>query len=80
MAFGAAEAITDGENGLLVDAHNVEALAEAMIDMLDEEKAKKMGAAAKQQAEARYTAELYSKNWLALLDHIEAYTPKAPLI
>lgn len=80
VAFGAAEAITDGENGLLVDAHNVEALAEAMIDMLDEDKAKKMGAAAKQQAEARYTAELYSKNWLALLDHIEAYTPKAPLI
>lgn len=80
VAFGAAEAIKDGQAGFLVEAHNVDALAQAMMAMFDEEKAKEMGVIAKKEAEARYTAETYSKNWLALLDHIEEHMPREPLI
>lgn len=39
-----------------------------------------MSEAAKQQAKARYTPDIYSENWLALLDHIDTHTPKEPLI
>lgn len=80
VPFGAQEMI-NGQNGVLVEFENVDALAQAMIDLAtNEDKARQMSAAAKAYADEYLSKQRYTDNWLSLLDHIEQYDPKEPLI
>lgn len=80
VPFGAQEAINE-HNGVLVENGNVEQLAEAMIDLATHpEKAQAMSIAAKAYADEHLSKKVYLNNWLALLNNIEKYTPREPLI
>lgn len=53
---GIPETIVDGETGLLVDEHDVDAMAAAMLSLLnDPERAEAMGRAARNRVEAKFT-------------------------
>lgn len=61
---GARELINDGENGVIVDCGNSDALAKAMVLLLeDREKAQKMGINAKKICR-RVDKELVCKRWM----------------
>ena len=64
---GNVDLVTDGETGLLVEPGHPQALAEAMIRVLDDEAARKrLGAAARLLVEGHYTMTAVSRQYLAL--------------
>jgi len=55
---GIADIIIDGETGLLVDEHDPDQFAQAVLQLMNNsEQAQQMGAAAKRRAEARFTRQ-----------------------
>jgi glycosyltransferase involved in cell wall biosynthesis len=64
---GPGEIITDGRDGLLVRNGDVEALADALVELMgDEQRRRDMGAAALETAQ-RYDLEAIGRRWEALL-------------
>lgn len=67
---GPSEIIEDGVNGYLVEPENIEALAEAIVRMIqDEDGRKRMGQAAYQTSK-RYSLESIVNQWESLLNSI----------
>lgn len=65
---GCRETVIPGENGLIVPPHDVEALAEAMLDMADDRaKLEKMGAESRRLCERRFELNVVVKETLALM-------------
>lgn len=60
---GTPNVITTGENGILVEKANAEAMANAIIDLLqDEQKFNEMKEKSKEIFESRFTAKVYAQN------------------
>ena len=69
---GSTDAIIDsGRNGLLVPVGDVEAIAQALIDVFaDPPRAAALGAAARQTVVDRYSSDLVARRWLETYDRV----------
>jgi glycosyltransferase involved in cell wall biosynthesis len=64
--------ITDGKNGYLVEPNNIEALAERICYLIENEEVRKeMGKAARKRAED-FTEEKIMKQWVDLFENIQS--------
>lgn len=79
--YGTSEWIEHDVNGLLVEANQIDELAEAMIQALDNpEHMANLGNAARIQAEEQFTEEIFRDNWLNLIEHTITNSPKINII
>lgn len=79
--YGPNEFIKHDVNGLLVEANQIDALAEAMIQALDNpEHMMNLGNAARLQAEEKFTEEKFRNHWLDVIEHTINHSPKSNLI
>lgn len=68
---GCREIVRHGLNGLLVPPHDVEALANALVSLIDDpEKRRAMGAAGRKIAEAEYGLALVNRQSLAVIETV----------
>lgn len=66
-----AEIIESGISGVLVPRGDVEALTQAVLDLLhDEAKARRIGRAARQRVEAHFTYQLMAERYLSLIKSV----------
>ena len=69
---GPKDIITDGKNGYLVEPNNIEALAERICYLIENEEVRKeMGKAARKRAED-FTEEKIMKQWVDLFENIQS--------
>lgn len=79
--YGTSEWIEHDVNGLLVEANQIDELAETMIRALDNpEHMANLGNAARIQAEEQFTEEKFRDNWLNLIEHTITHSPKINII
>jgi len=68
---GSAEAVLDGVTGVLVDPSDPEAIARAVVDLLqDEERRRALGARARERAWREFTPERFRRRLAAILDEL----------
>jgi glycosyltransferase involved in cell wall biosynthesis len=68
---GNAEALSDGENGFLVAPEDVEGTADRILTLLRQpERAQRMGHAARQVAEAKFTQEAMMRNLVGVYERL----------
>ena len=73
---GVAEAVTHGENGLLVPPRNAHALAQALTDLLeDPDRGARMGAAAGLRVEQRFTRTRMIDGMIEVYDEVIRHEP-----
>lgn len=79
--FGPNEYVQHEKTGFLVEEGNEEALAQAMLRIVQQpEEARTLGEAARTFVEAELTKETYEAQWHDVLDHITEHMPRQPLL
>lgn len=73
---GPRDIIRDGENGLLVQNGDIEGLAEAMMEVMDDESYRKMLSQNARKVVATYSEETVMSKWIALFDSLVENTNK----
>lgn len=73
---GPSDIIKDGENGLLVHNGDIEGLAEAMMEVMDDENYRKMLSQNARKVVATYSEETVMSKWIALFDSLVENTNK----
>lgn len=72
LNYGPSEVIDHEINGFLAEYNNIEQIAEYIVNLLDNpEKAKKMGAAAREKVLQQYIEEVVILQWEKIFDNIE---------
>jgi glycosyltransferase involved in cell wall biosynthesis len=70
---GCAEAVVDGETGLIVPPENPRALAEAMLALLaDRERTREMGRAGRERVEREFTVDRMVEQHLHVYEQLVA--------
>jgi glycosyltransferase involved in cell wall biosynthesis len=75
---GPSEIVTDGVDGLLVPAEDVDALATAILRVIGDEAFRRRAGAAALQASQRYDLASIGADWEALLEDLEARVSAGP--
>lgn len=73
---GPSDIIKDGENGLLVHNGNIEGLAEAMMEVMDDENYRKMLSQNARKVVATYSEETVMRKWITLFESLVENTNK----